>query len=133
MKKGKFPVFRGHKLNEEELVLRKLILDIMCSNLLSNAIKYSGEGKRIELRVRVTQKELVFSVTDRGIGIPYNDQENMFGRFFRAKNAANIQSTGLGLNIVSKYLNLLNGTITFENVPDEGTTFVIAIPNKDHA
>lgn len=117
----------------EEVDVDQNLLHIMCSNLLSNAIKYSGEGKRIDLRAKVTQEELVFSVTDRGIGIPYDDQENMFGRFFRAKNATNIQGTGLGLNIVSKYLNLLNGTITFESVPDEGTTFFISIPNKDHS
>lgn len=105
------------------------MLQIMCSNLLSNAIKYSPEGSDIRLTSRIDKDRLVIEVKDQGIGIPYEDQENMFTSFFRAKNAANIEGTGLGLNIVSKHLQLLKGTITFDSVPDEGTTFIITIPN----
>jgi len=121
--------FHGH----EEVDIDQNMLQIMCTNLLSNAIKYSQENKQIDLRASVDDQRLTFSVTDRGIGIPYDDQENMFERFFRARNAVNIEGTGLGLNIVSKYLQLLNGTITFESVPDEGTTFIITIPNPDRS
>jgi PAS domain S-box-containing protein len=112
----------------EDLYMDQNMLQIMCSNLLSNAIKYSQEDKTISVTTKNWDDAFVLSVADRGIGIPYEDQENMFSRFFRAKNAVNIEGTGLGLNIVSKYLQLLNGTITFESIPDEGSTFTITIP-----
>ena len=105
------------------------MLQIICSNLLSNAIKYSSEDSEIEFTGRMGNEQLIIEVKDQGIGIPYEDQENMFGSFFRAKNAANIEGTGLGLNIVKRHLQLLKGSITFESVPDEGTTFTITIPN----
>ncbi|MEQ9186094.1 MAG: PAS domain S-box protein [Cryomorphaceae bacterium] len=117
--------FEGH----EEGVIDQNMLQIMCSNLLSNAIKYSQENKQIDLSATVTDQFIRFSVADRGIGIPLDEQKNMFGRFFRARNAVNIEGTGLGLNIVSKYLQLLNGTIKFESEPEKGTTFYITIPN----
>ena len=62
------------------------------------------------------------------MGIPAHDQPEIFKRFYRAENATNIQGTGLGLNIVRKYLQLLKGTITFESKENEGTTFTVNIP-----
>jgi len=68
------------------------------------------------------------SVQDYGIGVPESDKQHLFERFFRAKNAFNIQGTGLGLHIVAKYIELMNGDITIESKLDEGTTFTIRIP-----
>jgi signal transduction histidine kinase len=67
-------------------------------------------------------------VIDEGIGIPKSDQKELFTRFFRAKNATNIKGTGLGLNIVKKYLELLEGNMTFESQENKGTRFTIRIP-----
>jgi signal transduction histidine kinase len=53
----------------------------------------------------------------------------LFQRFFRGHNASNIQGTGLGLNIVARYVELMNGTITFESKSEKGTTFIIKLPN----
>jgi signal transduction histidine kinase len=97
-------------------------------NLLSNAIKYSGENKEIRIVAEVTPEQIAFSVTDQGIGIPAEDQKNIFTTFYRAHNTNNIQGTGLGLNIVKRYVELLNGTISFVSVPGEGTTFSVTIP-----
>ena len=69
-----------------------------------------------------------FDVRDEGIGIPEEDQKHMFDRFFRASNAGNVQGTGLGLNIVKRYLDLLDGSITFSSKYGEGTTFKVIIP-----
>jgi signal transduction histidine kinase len=69
-------------------------------------------------------------VVDNGIGIPLAEQNNVFERFFRAHNVTNIQGTGLGLNIVKKYVELLGGTIDFKSVPDFETKFTILIPVK---
>lgn len=106
------------------------MLQIICSNLLSNAIKYSGEGKDIEVSAACDSNSLVISVKDRGIGIPLEEQQNMFSRFFRAKNAVNIEGTGLGLNIVNRYLQILGGDISFTSQPEIGTTFTVNIPNQ---
>jgi len=70
-----------------------------------------------------------FEVEDQGIGIPQSDQAHVFERFFRAHNAGNAQGTGLGLNIVSKYIDLMKGKIWFESNPGEGTTFYVTLPN----
>ncbi len=112
------------------MVTDQNMMRIIASNLLSNAVKYSGEGKSIWINVSVENNQTKLSVRDEGIGIPYEDQANMFERFFRAKNTVNLEGTGLGLNIVRRYLQLLDGEISFESVPDEGTTFTVHLPNK---
>lgn len=71
---------------------------------------------------------MTIQVQDFGIGIPEADQKNMFTRFFRAKNVTNIQGTGLGLTIVSRYLDLMKGKIWFESEEGKGSTFFVEIP-----
>ena len=70
----------------------------------------------------------MIGVKDEGIGIPADEQKHLFERFFRAKNASNIQGTGLGLNIVQQYVHLLGGTINFVSEENVGSTFEITIP-----
>lgn len=106
------------------------ILKNIIINLLSNAIKYSGIGDRIWINSYIDENGLSVSIKDEGMGIPQKDQVHLFDRFFRAENAINIQGTGLGLNIVTKYLEMLNGSISFESKEDVGTTFSIKIPKK---
>jgi two-component system sensor kinase FixL len=67
-------------------------------------------------------------VIDQGIGIPEKDIENIFERFFRANNAINIQGTGLGLNIVKRYVELMAGDINFTSKEGSGTEFKVTIP-----
>jgi PAS domain S-box-containing protein len=97
-------------------------------NLISNAIKYSGENQPILYRSEILDNNLHIFVRDKGIGIPKQDQEQLFTRFFRANNVTNIKGTGLGLNIVQKYLEMLNGKLTFESEENKETTFYITIP-----
>lgn len=97
-------------------------------NLVSNAIKFSPQGSAIEININNKGSELVLSVKDHGIGISHEDQQHLFERFFRARNAQNIQGTGLGLHIVTKYLELLNGKIELQSAENEGTTFTVTIP-----
>lgn len=105
----------------------KLVRNILM-NLLSNAIKFSPEGKQIELQTFVSDNEIKITVKDSGIGIAKEDQSHLFQRFFRGQNVTNIQGTGLGLNIVTKYIELMNGTIEFESELNIGTTFIIKLP-----
>ena len=67
-------------------------------------------------------------IADKGIGIPDEDQQNIFERFYRARNSGNIQGTGLGLHIVKRYLDLLNGEATVESRLGSGTKISIRIP-----
>ena len=99
-------------------------------NLVSNSSKFSSENKSIQIETINNIEELHLHVKDYGIGIPLEEQRNLFQRFFRAKNAMNIQGTGLGLSIVEKYLELLQGTITFESELNVGTTFYITLTKK---
>lgn len=120
--------FHYSHIGNETIKVDTYLIKNICTNLLSNAIKYSEEGKNITINTSLTKDELTFSVTDEGIGIPEEDKKSLFERFYRAKNAINIQGTGLGLNIVKKYLELIDGEITFESKYMEGTTFTVRIP-----
>lgn len=106
----------------------KRILKNILFNLLSNAIKYTPENGRITCKVMSDNDKVIFSIVDDGIGIPEEDQKFLFERFFRASNVENIQGTGLGLNIVTRYVNLLRGEISFQSTEGTGTEFVVKIP-----
>ena len=106
----------------------RIIKNIMF-NLISNAIKYSGDESTIRCTLDFSsENEFAFSVQDNGIGIPESDQQYLFGRFFRASNAENIKGTGLGLNIVKKYVEMLDGQISFESKEGLGSIFEVTIP-----
>ena len=96
-------------------------------NLLSNAVKYSKENTVITVTIEI-EENLTITVSDYGMGIPKEEQQHLFERFFRAKNATHVQGTGLGLNIVKKHVELMDGTINFTSKLEVGTTFVIALP-----
>lgn len=117
-----------HELNKELVFLDKNLIRNIMINLISNAIKYSSEGQEIEIKTRVENNVLTLEIKDQGIGIPEEDQIYLFSRFFRAHNAANIPGTGLGLNIVKKYLDILRGRIEYVSQQSMGTTFIVQIP-----
>jgi signal transduction histidine kinase len=115
---------------EEEVYQDKKILRNVLLNLLSNAVKYSQEGKTVYVTTTVKSGKSQIAVKDEGIGIPAEAQKKLFDKFFRAKNATNIQGTGLGLNIVKRYVELLDGDIAFVSKENEGTTFTVEFPQK---
>jgi PAS domain S-box-containing protein len=110
-------------VNSDSRILRNILF-----NLLSNASKYSDENKSITIECFVDKKSLGFAIRDKGIGIPLEDQKHMFDRFFRASNAGQVQGTGLGLNIVKRYVELLEGTISFTSEFGKGSVFTVVIP-----
>jgi len=128
MSKRKQQKINFHFTGEEEIHQDKKILRNVLLNLLSNAVKYSPEGKEIHVAAGVNDGKVILSVRDEGIGIPAEAQKNLFDKFFRAKNATNIQGTGLGLNIVKRYVELLDGTIGFTSKENVGTTFTVNFP-----
>jgi signal transduction histidine kinase len=112
---------------ETDVIQVKNILGNILLNLLSNASKYSGEHQPVDVCIEVKAKKIILQVKDYGIGIPEEDQFHIFDSFFRATNTANIQGTGLGLHIVKRYMELLNGSIQFSSSVNEGTTFMLRL------
>jgi len=107
-------------VNLDASLLRNIIL-----NLLSNAIKFSPDNGVIEINSYNDKKEITIAVKDSGIGISTEDQEHLFERFFRGTNAINIAGTGLGLHIVGKYIELMDGQISYSSELENGSEFII--------
>lgn len=129
MKKGQRIAY-SHK-GAETIVQDKKILRNIFLNLLSNAVKYSEENKEIHFSTTVQDYRATVVIKDNGIGIPYEEQKHLFGKFFRATNVDTIQGTGLGLNIVKRYVDLIYGSVRFTSTPGEGTTFTVEFPISD--
>jgi PAS domain S-box-containing protein len=109
---------------------RKLVQSIL-RHLISNAIKYAPENSTITIKSIASDKDIFLDVQDKGIGIPLDEQQHLFDRFFRASNVVNsTQGTGLGLYIVQKYVELLNGKVGFESMEGMGSSFWVDLPLK---
>lgn len=128
LKKGQ-KIEYTHEGLEIAMLDKQMVRNILL-NLVSNAIKFSAEDKPIKLLTNITHEQTQIQVIDKGIGISKDEQAHLFDRFFRAKNAINVQGTGLGLNIVAKYLEMLHGNIEFTSVLGEGSVFTVKIPNQ---
>jgi PAS domain S-box-containing protein len=115
----------GFSLHQDEK-----IIELALSNLVNNAIKYSSENTIIDISITQNDTTTTFNIKDNGIGIPENEQKNIFNRYFRAENALLVQGTGIGLNIVKNHLENLQGNITFESTQNVGSTFSFTIPNR---
>ncbi|MGB5818969.1 MAG: PAS domain S-box protein [Saonia sp.] len=116
------------QIDEQIIEFDEKILELVLSNLLHNAIKYSPEDSIIDIQVHQKGNDLVLKVIDQGMGIPEVDQKFIFNRYFRAQNALLNQGTGIGLNIVRRHLENLDGSITFRSTENVGSTFIIKIP-----
>ncbi len=129
LKKGQ-DIIHNHHQKKIPLYLDEGMLKHAIFNLISNAAKYSDEHKMIFFNSWITADEFKIEIKDEGIGIPKNDQDYLFTRFFRATNVQNIKGTGLGLSIVRNYVERMNGKIDFESKQQKGSTFIISIPIK---
>ena len=108
-----------------DVLLDSSLLKHIILNLISNASKFSSEGSPIEIYSNCNGQYITLSVKDHGIGISREDQQHLMERFFRGGNASNIQGTGLGLHIVSKYVELLDGTIACKSELEKGTVITM--------
>ncbi|MEO8710728.1 MAG: PAS domain-containing sensor histidine kinase [Parafilimonas sp.] len=127
LKNGQQIIFKYD--GSENVKLDTHLLKNICINLLSNAIKFSPENTQVEVDCSFKKNKFSLFIKDHGIGIAEEDRQHLFERFFRAKNAFNIQGTGLGLHIVAKYLELMKGSIEIESELDKGSVIVIHISN----
>jgi signal transduction histidine kinase len=120
-------VFASHgKLGEsvwDESLLRHIL-----GNLLNNAIKYSKPGEMVRFELIAQEKTVIFQIQDWGIGIPQEDQKQLFQPFHRADNVGTIPGTGLGLAIVKKCVEAYGGEIVVNSDVEVGTTFTVTLP-----
>jgi len=124
----------GQKFNfkyegEEKISADKKLLRNILINLISNAAKFSEVDTPITISAKSDNEINTITVTDKGIGISAKDQEHLFTMFYRASNVTNIQGTGLGLHIVKRYLDLINGTVNLQSTLGKGTSITITFPN----
>lgn len=99
-------------------------------NLLSNAVKYNVEGGKAVIIAMLVANYIRISVVDDGIGIPKEDQQRVFSKFYRAANAAKSDTTGsgLGLFVVKSYVEEWGGSVRFQSVEGKGSTFYLELP-----
>lgn len=107
----------------DEKLLRSILI-----NILSNSIRYSPECHPIQFKVQRQNEQIVFQIKDQGIGIPATDLPYLFEPFHRGRNVSNIPGTGLGLNIVKRFVDLQQGAIEVKSKLGVGTTFTFTLP-----
>ena len=123
-------VIHYHHKGQTEVTLDPSLLKHIVMNLVSNASKFTPETGLIEITTVCTNRKIILSVKDTGMGISREDQKHLMERFFRGGNACDIQGTGLGLHIVSKYAELMNGRVECRSELEQGTEFIITFNSK---
>ena len=100
-------------------------------NLLSNALKYTEKGS-IGIVVRQTKNKWIVEVRDTGVGIPAEEQKNIFNEYYRARNVVDSQEQGIGIGlmITSRIIKQHHGKIEFSSIENKGTTFTVTFPKK---
>lgn len=118
--KDRMPEIRGDRLRIEQVL----------TNLVSNAIKYTHDGGRISLTAGVKGTNVWFTVKDNGVGIPEEDIDHIFERFYRVDKARSRESggTGLGLSIAYEIVDRHNGKIEARSKKGRGTAFTVTLP-----
>ncbi len=121
----KHQILRYHHEGYTYVVLDSSLLKHIVLNLISNASKFSSENSPIEIETNLKNRILTLIVRDFGLGISKDDQKHLMERFFRGSNVSNIQGTGLGLHIIAKYAELMNGEVECKSELNKGTEFII--------
>jgi two-component system sensor kinase FixL len=123
--KGEQQIHFTHYGSQKLITLDQNLIKNSIVNLITNAIKYSADTCSIEFTTEINDTHCIIRVKDEGIGIPEEDQQHLFEPFFRAHNTGNIPGTGLGLNIVARYIALMKGAVSYSSTIDKGTLFTL--------
>lgn len=130
-KKGQKLELHGLKDKKAEIFSDNVLLENILNNLITNASRYTPDGGMIKVSVKKKDEHnLIFEVSDNGIGIPKKEQYKIFNKFFRAGNAISYEAngTGIGLYIAKSILKIIGGDIWFESKENKGTTFTFTLP-----
>ncbi len=105
-------------------------ITLVLQNLLDNAMKYTPKGGQVTLDVKVKNKEIEVSIRDTGVGIPKDQQQRLFSKFFRAANVIRMETegSGLGLFICKNIIKAHKGEISFESKENQGSVFHFTLP-----
>ncbi|MBF2048813.1 MAG: hybrid sensor histidine kinase/response regulator [Leptolyngbya sp. IPPAS B-1204] len=112
----------------KQVNIDQVLLNRILTNLLSNAIKYSPEHSQIDFNVYCDTRNAVFEIKDEGIGIPLENQQQLFKTFYRCNNVGQIKGTGLGLAVVKRCVDAHQGQIQLESQEGVGTTVRVQLP-----
>ena len=112
-----------------EAALDPRLVRHILNNLVSNAIKYSPAGSTVTLELAVGGGQVLFRVSDQGIGIPEDDQGRLFEPFHRGSNVGAISGTGLGLKVVHDCVQLHGGVVEIASSPGQGTVCTVRLPS----
>jgi signal transduction histidine kinase len=113
------------RLMLDEMKIRQVVM-----NFLDNALYYTPDGGHVNVELLVDTTSVKYMVTDTGVGVPRDEQKNLFTKFYRAQNARKMRpdGTGLGLYMARKVIAAQGGAILFSSVEGEGSTFGFSIP-----
>jgi PAS domain S-box-containing protein len=128
--RGEHRVVFDHEMEALPVYLDPEVLHRVVDNLLSNALKYSPRGTQITIQVEIEEQYFLIEVSDQGIGIPEQDLKYLFQPFQRGSNAGEYPGTGIGLTIIQKSVELMNGTISLKTKEGQGTTFMVRFPAR---
>ena len=121
-------IHKSFNLQEREHYIDKNLIRYIIGNILNNAIKFTQQSNEIFFSVDDNSQNLIFIITDFGIGIPSGEQTYIFEPFYRASNTENIKGTGFGLSIVKRMIDLYNGKIFIKSQINKGTSITIILP-----
>jgi signal transduction histidine kinase len=109
-----------------------ILINRVVGNLVGNAIKYAGEGTRVNVKTWDDEKWVYIEISDTGKGIPADELEHIFDKFYRVKNddSHKIKGSGLGLYLVKYFIELHEGKISVDSVQGQGTTFIVKLKNE---
>ncbi len=114
----------------EEITSDKDKLSLILYNLIDNALKFSRESGEVRINFYSLERSHIIEVKDNGIGIPEDEVDKIFDKFYRARNVKNEKGSGLGLSVTKALVEILNGEIKVESKLNEGTTFKVILQRK---
>jgi signal transduction histidine kinase len=115
-------------MEDYEIIQEEELLSMVWDNLLSNAIKFTENGGSITLKGEETSDSISVSMSDTGIGIPEEKIPSIFEKFYQGETSHSDEGNGLGLALVKRIIDVLNGEISVKSQLNKGTTFSIKIP-----
>lgn len=114
---------------QDPVSLDKKMMTLIITNLLSNAVKFSRDDPKIRVSATSHGDDITITIADNGIGIPGNELEKIFGRYYRASTSSGIPGTGIGLHLSQSLMELMQGRIEVESKVGSGTTFILHLRN----